>query len=62
MSRRTKVSIICGPLGAGKSSAILKLMQKHSEGALEKGEKWALLVNEIGECLWRLVVNNLLDC
>ena len=41
--RRTPCNIITGPLGAGKSSAIVNLLANHSDG------NWAVLVNEIGD-------------
>ncbi|KAH8074582.1 cobW C-terminal domain-containing protein [Aureococcus anophagefferens] len=41
--RRTPCNIITGPLGAGKSSAIVHLLASHSDG------NWAVLVNEIGD-------------
>lgn len=45
----TKVNVICGPLGVGKSSAILKLVAKKRSDA-----KWAILVNEIGTLFFLL--------
>ena len=36
-------NILTGPLGAGKSTAILKLLQTHGDGS------WAVLVNEMGD-------------
>lgn len=44
MATATKVNIICGPLGVGKSSAILKLVATKQSDA-----KWAILVNEVGK-------------
>ncbi|KAJ8603265.1 hypothetical protein CTAYLR_006942 [Chrysophaeum taylorii] len=39
-----RVNIICGPLGSGKSTAILAMLQQQP-----KDETWAVLVNEIGD-------------
>ena len=40
---RVPCNILTGPLGAGKSTAILKLLQTHGDGS------WAVLVNEMGD-------------
>ncbi len=44
MSKRIPVNVITGFLGAGKTTAILDILQRKSAG-----EKWAVLVNEFGE-------------
>ena len=43
MIRNIPCNIITGPLGAGKSTAILHLLATHSDG------NWAVLVNEMGD-------------
>lgn len=40
-----KINIICGPLGSGKTSAIVQLLRKRVD---DEGSKWAVLVNEFG--------------
>ncbi len=42
--RNVKTNIITGFLGVGKTTAIIKLLNKHLPG-----ERWAVLVNEYGE-------------
>jgi hypothetical protein len=41
--QRVPCNILTGPLGAGKSTAILKLLQARGDG------NWAVLVNEMGD-------------
>ena len=43
LTTRVPCNILTGPLGAGKSTAILKLLQTRGDG------NWAVLVNEMGD-------------
>ena len=43
LTTRVPCNILTGPLGAGKSTAILKLLQARGDG------NWAVLVNEMGD-------------